>query len=97
MTDFQQTINSKKLTLVDFFATWCGPCKMQSPIIHDLKEAVGDSVNILKVDVDQNQDAAAMYNVRSIPTLVIFREGKELWRGVGVHQKSQLQEILNRF
>ena len=73
MNDFNEIINSDKPTLVDFFATWCGPCKMQSPILDELKNKVGDAANIVKVDVDRNPDLSAKYQIRSVPTIIIFK------------------------
>ncbi len=91
MNDFNETINSAKPTLVDFFATWCGPCKMQAPILEQLKAKVGDDANIVKIDVDRNQEVAARYNVRSIPTLVIFKNGEPVWRASGLQQLDVLE------
>lgn len=86
MSDFNEMINDDKPTLVDFFATWCGPCRMQAPILEDVKKKVGDAANIVKVDIDQNNALAAQYNVRSVPTLILFKKGEALWRTVGVQQ-----------
>lgn len=94
MNDFDKFINEEKPTLVDFFATWCGPCKMQSPIIEDVKNRVGDSANVLKVDIDKNLAIAQRYRVQSVPTLIVFKNGEALWRGVGVHQADQLEAKL---
>ncbi len=91
MNDFNEIINSAKPTLVDFFATWCGPCKMQAPILEQLKAKVGDDANIVKIDVDRNQEVAARYNVRSIPTLVIFKNGEPVWRASGLQQLDVLE------
>lgn len=95
MEDFNEIIKSKKPTLVDFYATWCGPCKLQSPILDDVKKHIGDEATILKIDVDANKRLAAQYNVRSIPTLIIFRDGEPAWRGVGLHQAAQLVEKIH--
>lgn len=95
MNEFDNFIADSKPTLVDFFATWCGPCKMQSPILEELKNKMGDKVNIIKIDVDRNPELSAKYNVRSIPTLIIFKNGEALWRGYGLHQASQLEEKIN--
>ena len=97
MNDFNEIINSDKPTLVDFFATWCGPCRMQGPILEQLKKTVGDSANIVKVDIDQNRDAAMHYHVQSVPTLMIFVKGEPVWRGVGVHQADQLEAKLREY
>lgn len=94
MNDFDKFINEEKPTLVDFFATWCGPCKMQSPIIEDVKNRVGDSANVLKVDIDKNLAIAQRYRVQSVPTLIVFKKGEAMWRGVGVHQADQLEAKL---
>lgn len=91
MSDFSELINQSKPTLVDFFATWCGPCKMQSPILEQVKAKVGDIANIVKIDIDTNQRLAAQYNVRSVPTLILFRNGEPVWRTVGVQQADLLE------
>lgn len=92
MSDFKAMINDKKPTLVDFFATWCGPCKMQSPILEQVKKEVGDAANIIKIDVDQNTALSQEYRIQSVPTLILFKEGEAVWRGYGVHQANQLVE-----
>lgn len=90
MNEFDKLIGGDKPTLVDFFATWCGPCKMQSPIIEQVKNVVGDKANVIKVDVDKNREVSARYNVRSIPTLILFRKGEAYWRAVGLQQADVL-------
>ncbi len=94
MNDFNEIIKDSKPTLVDFFATWCGPCKMQSPILEQVKNALGDAVNIIKVDIDRNQALAQQYRVMSVPTLIVFKDGEALWRGYGVHQAEQIESKL---
>lgn len=94
MNDFNEIIKDSRPTLVDFFATWCGPCKMQSPILEQVKNALGDAVNIIKVDIDRNQALARQYRVMSVPTLIVFKDGEALWRGYGVHQAEQLESKL---
>lgn len=86
MNSFEDTIKSSTPTLVDFFATWCGPCKMQGPILEDVKKEVGDTATILKIDIDANRELAARYRVQSIPTLIMFRNGEPVWRAVGLQQ-----------
>lgn len=97
MSEFNDIIMNRKPTLVDFFATWCGPCKMQSPIIEQVKQIVGDDANVLKVDVDRNRRLAATYGVRSIPTLILFVGGEVAWRGTGLHQADQLVAKIREF
>lgn len=87
-------IQSEKPVLVDFSAEWCGPCKLMPPILKEVKSALGDNVIILKVDVDKNPQAAAAYQVQSVPTLIAFRKGEVKWRQSGVVQAKQLQEVL---
>ena len=94
MSDFEKLIQESKPTLVDFFATWCGPCRMQAPILEDVKKRVGDAANIIKIDVDENQRLAAQYGVRSIPTLILFKNGVAVWRAVGVQQADELERKL---
>ena len=95
MNKFSQIINQDKPVLVDFFADWCGPCKMMSPILKEVKDALGEAVSIIKINVDNNQQLAAQYQVRGVPTLILFKKGKQLWRQSGVLQKNELIQIIN--
>ena len=97
MSSFGDIINTEKPVLVDFFAEWCGPCKMMSPILKEVKSQLGDDITILKVDVDKNPGTAAQYNVRGVPTLIIFKKGEIKWRQSGVVNARQLQQALQSF
>lgn len=97
MNDFEKLIGESKPILVDFFATWCGPCKMQAPILEEVKNAVGDKANVVKVDIDKNRNLATQYNVQSIPTLILFRNGEPVWRTVGLQQRETLVSKLNEY
>ena len=90
MASFQEIINSETPVLVDFFAEWCGPCKMMPPILKDVKSELKDSAKILKIDVDKNQRVAAAYQVQGVPTLIIFQKGKVMWRKSGVILANEL-------
>lgn len=90
MSEFTDLINQNKPTLVDFFATWCGPCRMQGPILEDVKNKIGDAANIIKIDIDKNEELAMRYNVRSVPTLILFKNGEAVWRTVGLQQADLL-------
>ena len=97
MENFEEIIKSKTTTLVDFYATWCGPCKMMSPLLEQVSKDVGDSARILKIDIDNNRNVAAQYGIRSVPTLILFKEGKQVWRQSGVPPKNLIVESVNNF
>lgn len=97
MSNFTTIINGKTPVLVDFFAEWCGPCKMMAPILKDLKSDLGDEVVILKIDVDKNNAISAKYQIKGVPTFMLFKEGQLLWRQSGMLQKQDLIDLINRF
>ncbi|MBQ7156906.1 MAG: thioredoxin [Bacteroidaceae bacterium] len=94
MEKFGDIINGDKLTLVDFFATWCGPCKKQHPILEQLKEEMGDRVRVLTLDVDRNAEVSDAYRVQSVPTLMLFRNGQVLWRQSGLMMLDDLKRVI---
>ncbi|HLU84150.1 MAG TPA: thioredoxin [Vicingaceae bacterium] len=96
MATFNEIINSDQPVLVDFFATWCGPCKAMSPILDDVAKQVQGKARVLKIDVDKNQQAAAAYQVRGVPTLILFKNGQQLWRQSGVVDANQLVQLINQ-
>ncbi len=93
-SNFSEIIKDEKPVLVDFYADWCGPCKMLAPILKDAKAELGDAVKIVKIDVDKNQELAAKYQVRGVPTLILFKKGEQLWRQSGVIPKADLVHLI---
>lgn len=94
---FSEIIQGETPVLVDFFAEWCGPCKTMSPILKDFAKQMGDRVRVLKIDVDKSPSTASTYRIQGVPTLMLFQQGKIIWRQSGVVQKSQLENVMNQF
>ena len=94
MSKYLELINQDKPELVDFFAEWCGPCETMSPVLKQVKDTLGDRVSIIKIDVDKNQSLAAKYQVRGVPTLLLFKEGQQIWRQSSVVQKDDIINII---
>ena len=94
---FQEIINSDKPVLVDFHATWCGPCKAMAPVLEEVKHQIGGAATIIKVDVDKNTRAAATYQVSSVPTLILFKKGQICWRQSGIVSAGDLKALILRY
>jgi thioredoxin 1 len=94
MSNFNDIINSEKPVLVDFFATWCGPCQMLLPVLNQVKDSLQDRITIIKIDVDKNQELAQKQQVRGVPTMMLFQNGIQLWRQSGVLTKEEIIKII---
>lgn len=92
--NFQEIIQSEKPVLVDFFATWCGPCKMMPSILTELKQKIGHRASIIKIDVDRNKKVAQQYQIQSVPTIMLFKNGKLVWRKSGVIPARELEKMI---
>lgn len=97
MSKFNDLINGNIPVLVDFTATWCGPCKMLAPVLKEVAERIGEKAKIIKVDIDKNPEAARHYQVQSVPTLIIFKKGEIKWRQSGVLTSNQIVQVLLQF
>lgn len=97
METFNDVISGTRLVLVDFYATWCQPCRMMHPVLEQVKEVLGDRIRILKMDVDRHTAVAGQYGIRSVPTLILFRGGEVLWRQSGALSKTELLTAMDPF
>ena len=97
MKSFNEQIHSTKPVLVDFYAEWCGPCKMMKPILLDVAERMGDGITILSIDVDKEKELAVLYRIQSVPTLIIYKNGKQLWRQSGLISANALTKLLKEY
>ncbi|WP_291103093.1 MULTISPECIES: thioredoxin [unclassified Flavobacterium] len=93
-SSFENIIKSEKPVLIDFFGAWCGPCQMLAPILKQVKDSLGERISIIKIDVDKNQELASKYQVRGVPTMILFQNGKQLWRQSGVLTKEAIIKII---
>lgn len=97
METFNDVISTNQPVLVDFFATWCGPCKMMHPILEQLKAALGDKLRIIKIDIDKNQAVSNQFQIQSVPTMILFKDKKILWRQSGAMPLNALQDVISPF
>ncbi len=93
-TSFDKLIHSETPVLIDFYATWCGPCQMLGPVLKQVKDSLGERISIIKIDVDKNQEIATVYQVRGVPTMMLFQKGKQLWRQSGVLSKEEIISVI---
>lgn len=96
MEKFEELIQSEKPVLVDFFATWCGPCKAMHPVLDQLKEEIGEAARIVKIDVDQQEELAESYRIQTVPTLILFKKGEAVWRHSGVVSAKELKAVIEQ-
>jgi len=94
-SNFKDIVNSQEVVLVDFFGTWCGPCQTLMPILKQVKDELGDTIKIVKIDIDKNRELATQYQVRSVPTMILFKDGAPKWRQSGVLPKKDIINVVN--
>jgi thioredoxin 1 len=94
---FSDIVGSETPTLIDFYAEWCGPCKMMGPILQDVAKSYGKDLKIVKIDVDKNANLAAKLKIRGVPTLSLYKSGNQVWRDSGVKSVTQLKSIIDQF
>ena len=92
---FEEVIKTDKPVLIDFWASWCGPCRMMSPVIDEISEEMGEKVKVCKINIDEEKNLAVKFNVMSIPTFIVLKEGKEVGRSIGVQDKSEIMKMIN--
>lgn len=97
MSKFNEIINGEKPVLVDFFAEWCGPCKIMQPVLKDVKSQIGDDATVIKIDVDKNPSVASAYRIQGVPTLILFKNGQIKWRESGVRQAKELISLIKQY
>lgn len=97
MEKFEDLIQSEKPVLVDFFATWCGPCKAMHPVLEGLKKEIGDTARIAKIDIDQHEELALQYRIQAVPTFIVFKKGEAVWRHSGVIGGKELKTVIEKY
>ena len=97
MENLKDILSGNKPVLIDFFAEWCGPCKAMKPVLDNLKRELGDNVRIIKIDIDKNNTLAASYDIQSVPTLILFKENKIVWRASGARQMSEIKNMIGNY
>lgn len=97
MASFNEILQKNSLVLIDFSAAWCGPCQMLAPILKEVKDEMGDKLSIIKIDIDKNQTVANKFHVQGVPTLILYKDGNQVWRQSGLQPKDELIKIINSF